>query len=114
MTRWLRLGALRSCARGHSWLILGLIVDFPFRPGHWISTLPRNFPLFVWGHSHAMAVIADAVVACHKRPVSLFQATQRDTPPLVGIDSRPLHRGQARPDFGEAVLRLFRRERVDR
>lgn len=60
-----------------------------------------------------MAVMVGVVAACEKRPVTLFQATRSDTPPLVGFDSRPLHRGQAPPDFGEAVLRFCRRERVD-
>jgi len=31
---------------GHSWVVLGIIVDFPFRPGHWIF-LPLLFRLYV-------------------------------------------------------------------
>ena len=31
---------------GHSWVVLGVIVDFPFRPGHWIF-LPLFFRLYV-------------------------------------------------------------------
>jgi len=31
---------------GHSWVVLGVIVDFPFRPGHWIF-LPLLFRLYV-------------------------------------------------------------------
>jgi hypothetical protein len=30
---------------GHSWVVLGVIVDFPFRPGHWIF-LPLLFRLY--------------------------------------------------------------------
>jgi hypothetical protein len=31
---------------GHNWVVLGVIVDFPFRPGHWIF-LPLLFRLYV-------------------------------------------------------------------
>ena len=31
---------------GHSWVVLGVIVDFPSRPGHWIF-LPLLFRLYV-------------------------------------------------------------------
>jgi peptidoglycan/LPS O-acetylase OafA/YrhL len=79
----------------------------------WPSRAPEKLRALVWGDSHAMAVMAGVVAACEKRPVTLFQTTHSDTPPLVGFDSRPLHRGQAPPDFGEAVLRLCRRERID-
>jgi peptidoglycan/LPS O-acetylase OafA/YrhL len=79
----------------------------------WPSRTSEQLRVVVWGDSHAMSVMAGVVAACDTRPVTLFQATRSSTPPLVGFDCRPLHHGQAPPDFGEAVLRFCRRERID-
>jgi hypothetical protein len=79
----------------------------------WRPRKPEKIRVLVWGDSHAMAMMAGVVAACEQRPVTLYQATHSDTPPLLGFVSSHVHRGQAPPALGDAVVRVCRNQRVD-
>jgi hypothetical protein len=79
----------------------------------WRSRQPEKIRALMWGDSHAMAMMAGVVAACEHRPVTLYQATHSDTPPLVGYSSARAHRGQAPPALADAVVRFCGDHRVD-
>jgi peptidoglycan/LPS O-acetylase OafA/YrhL len=68
--------------------------------------------VLLWGDSHAQSIAAGLVAACEEKQTVCYQATNSDTPPLLGFDSSRIHTHQASPRFNQAVFEFARDEDI--
>ena len=70
-----------------------------------VTTAPKQTPdVFVWGDSHAMAVLQTMDTLCQEHGMTGLAATHSSTPPLLGFESRRSNLANNCLAYNDAVL----------